>query len=78
MALETESAHVGEVALATAFDHGDDMVGIPQAFSAAEVPSGGCTAASASAEPAEVDVQCEAIDAAERADAAVTLEDPLP
>jgi hypothetical protein len=50
MALQAKCAHIRKVALPATFNNRDDMIGIPQAFSAAQVPFGGCTTASASAE----------------------------
>lgn len=36
--LQAKRAHIGEVALASALPYRNDMVGIPQAFAAAETP----------------------------------------
>ncbi len=75
MALEAKSSHIGQVALATAFGYGNDVVRIPQTFSAAQIPSGSGATASASAESTEVDVSRGTIDAAKSTYAVVSLED---
>ena len=75
MALEAKSAHVGEVALAAAFGNGDDVVGIPQSFAAAEIPGGEGTGASGTAEAFDVMKLGGAIETADGAEAAIALED---
>src|ERR1700722_8233143 len=75
VALQTESAHVAEVAFATAFDHRHDMIGIPQGFAAFQTPDGCGFQASNAAEATEVGVFDDAIGAAECADAFVAFED---
>jgi len=48
MALQAKGAHIRKVALPTTFNDRDDVIGIPQAFSTAQVPLGGSAKASAS------------------------------
>jgi hypothetical protein len=49
MALQAKGAHIRKAAFPATFYNRDDMIGIPQAFSAAQVPLGGSTEASGSA-----------------------------
>jgi len=48
MALQAKGAHIRKVALPTTFNDRDDVIGIPQAFSTAQVPLGGSAKTSAS------------------------------
>lgn len=77
VALEAESAHVGEIAFAATFGYGDDVIGVPEGFSAAEIPSRiGFDSRNASQffHAAQFG---DAIETADSADAAVPLEDAL-
>ena len=78
MALQAEGAHIRKVALPATFNDRDDMIGIPQAFSTAQVPLGGSAKASGSTETTNVGVSCDAIDAAKRTNAAIPFEHPFP
>ena len=73
MALEAEGAHVGEIAFASAFGDGHDVVGVPQVAAMAPVPLE--LAAGGVVELALVLAQGFGIEAALRADAAVAQED---
>lgn len=77
MALQAKSAHIRKVALAATFHNGDDMIGIPQAFSGAQVPLGGSTEASGSAEMAKMSVGGDAVDTAKSTNAAIPFEHPF-
>lgn len=77
VAMQTEGAEVVEVAFAAAFDDGDDVVGIPEAFAAAPADAPVlekelAARAPRGAKPAEGG---EGIGAADGADAAVAQED---
>jgi hypothetical protein len=48
MALQAKGTHIRKVALPATFNDRDDMIGIPQAFSTAQVPLGGSAKASGS------------------------------
>lgn len=75
--LEAEGAHVGEVAFAAAFGNGDDVIGIPKSFSAAEIPASKGTSASGASEAFDVMKLSRAIEAADGADAAIPFENAL-
>jgi len=49
MALQAKGPHIRNVAFPATFYNRNDMIGIPQAFSAAQVPLGGSAEASGSA-----------------------------
>jgi hypothetical protein len=48
MALQAKGAHIRKIAFPATFNDRDDMIGIPQAFSTAQVPLGGSAKASGS------------------------------
>jgi hypothetical protein len=77
VALQTQSAHVAEIAFAATHGHGNDMVGIPQRFAALQAPGSGGFQASDATQSTEVSVFGDAISAAECANAFITFEDPL-
>jgi hypothetical protein len=77
MALQAERAHVRQIALTSAFGHGQNMIGIPQRLAPAETPLTygshlGCAAQLLEAAPLGY-----AIDTANRTYAPVALKDPL-
>lgn len=76
--LQAERAHVGEVAFSAAFGNGDDVIGIPESFSAAEIPRGESAGARGTPQAFDVVKLSRAIEAANGADAAVALKNPLP
>jgi hypothetical protein len=77
MAFEAESAHVGQVALAAAFSHGDDVVGIPESFPAVEIPASERASARGATQALDVVKLRGAIEPADGADAAVAFEHAL-
>jgi len=74
---EAECAHVGEVAFAAAFGNGDDVIGIPESFSAAEIPGGEGAGARGTTKALDVMKLGGAIEGAGGADAAVALKDAV-
>jgi hypothetical protein len=78
VALQTERAHVGQIAFSAAFSDWSDVIGVPQAFSSSQSPFSHCFGASASAQALYVLELCDAVDAANGADAAVAFENALP
>jgi|SRR5579884_1627926 len=75
MALETQCTHIGQIALAAAFDHWCDVIGIPESFAAAHSPLRDSFGASRTAQTIDVPELGNAIEAAERADAAIAFKD---
>jgi hypothetical protein len=75
MALEAESAHVGEIAFAAAFGDGYDVVGIPEGLAAFEAPGGDGLETGGAFETADVGVFGDAICSTQRADAFIAFED---
>src|SRR5215469_12301806 len=73
MTLQTEGAHVGQVAFASAFGDGEDVIGIPEV--AAASPLAFELAASVVVELALVFTEDFGIEAAQRADAAIAGKD---
>jgi len=76
MALEAESAEVLEIAFAAAFHHGDDMVGVPEAFPrpGAQAPAEQSFQAGSAAQSFELALGVQAIDAATGANTVVPFE----
>ncbi len=77
MAAQAEGAQVGEVALAAAFDDGDDVVGLPEGAAgvAREIPVVEQALAGGAAGAFQDALRDERVDAAAFADAAVAFED---
>src|SRR5579862_5528192 len=77
MALQAESADVCEIAFASAFDDGNDMVSVPEGFSeaAAQAPVEEGFQACGAAQALDAAFGFEAVDAALSANAAVALQD---
>ncbi len=79
VAFQAERPHIGQIALAAAFSHGKDMVGVPQApaAEAAQTPGiqGGQLPSPAQTPDSPPFRYC--IHTARRADAPITLEDSL-
>jgi hypothetical protein len=76
---ETQSPHIGEVALAAAFGNGEDMVCVPQRLSAAfaQAPFFVETAAGGVVKLAQVAAESQCIGAAGSADTVIPVEDFL-
>jgi len=74
---ETESAQVSQIAFAAAFDHGDDVIGVPKAAAvqAAKAPPGKQREAMPATGAAQVRVSDSRVDATKRTDAVVALPD---
>jgi hypothetical protein len=81
MAFQAEGSEVCEIALAAAFDHRNDMIGIPKAFSGSrsgtKAPIDPGLQAGGSAQSLQMSPGRQAIDAALTADALVALEHSL-
>ena len=77
VAFEAEGAHVGEVTFAAALGDRDNVISIPERFAALQAPSGGGFETGDAAETTEVGVFGDAVDAAERANSFIALEDAL-
>ena len=78
MALEAEGAHVGEVAFPAALGDGDDVIGVPEGFTASEAPYGCGFEAGCATEAAKMRVFGDAIGAAHGTDAFIAFEDAFP
>lgn len=74
MAFQAKRAHIGKVALPAAFHNGYEMIGIPQAFSGAQVPLDGNAEASGSAQTAKMRISGNTVDTAKSANAAIPFE----
>ncbi len=77
MALEAKRAHVGQIALAASLGYGDDVVRIPERFSAAHAPCSHRFCARGAAQLFHAPQFCDAIDSALGADAAIALKDSI-
>lgn len=77
MALETEGAHVGEIAFTAAFGYGDGVIGVPETFSAANVPGGVGFGSRNTSQFFHAAQLGDTIETADGADAAIPLEDAL-
>jgi len=75
MTLQTESAHVAEVAFAAACRDRDDVIGIPQRLTPFQTPGGSGLEPGCPAETADVRVFGDAICAAQGANPFVAFED---
>lgn len=74
MTLETESAHVAEIAFAAALGDRDDVIGIPQRFAAFQTPGRSGLQPSGAAKTADVRVFGDAVGATQSTNAFVAFE----
>lgn len=74
MALQAKRAHIRNVALPTTFRNGQDVIGIPQAFSGAQVPLGSKPEASGSAQTTKMSVGGDTVDTAKGTNTAIPFE----
>ncbi len=77
MTFQAEGTHIGEIAFAAAFGDGQDVIGIPKRLSVFEPPLGSSGYAGGTTHPFDAAQFGDAINAAEGADAAIALKDPL-
>lgn len=77
MAFEAERAHVRKIALSAALRHRDNVIGVPETLTLTGPPFGNCGHAGCAAKTLQALVLRDAVDAANRADAAIAFEDAL-
>lgn len=74
VALQAKRAHIRKVALPATFHNGNDMIGIPKAFSSAQVPLAGSAEARRSAQMTKMSVGSDTIVATKSTNAAIPFE----
>jgi len=77
MTLQAEGTHVRQIAFATAFGNGYDVIGIPKGLAASQTPGSDGLPTRCALEAADVGVFGDAIGSTERADSLVAFEDAV-